>query len=66
MIEFIEFALQRGQQIVEHERVRSIALSPDLYEASQRRYAQRVTGTVYLSPDDTHRSLADLYLGREE
>lgn len=59
---FLDFFFKNARTIVEHERVKSVALSDELYAASRQRFEKPVTGTVYTSPEAETKPLSDLYL----
>jgi len=58
---FLEFYLGNARKIVEHPRVRYIALSDKLYEMARERLTRGTTGTVYATPDTHKKSLYELY-----
>lgn len=59
---FFDFFIQNARAIVEHPRVQYVALSDALYAAVKKRFAERVAGTVYKTPDDHGRPLEQLFL----
>jgi phosphate transport system substrate-binding protein len=63
VLDFLRFVLRDPPRLVEHPRVRSVALSGELYEAARTRLEQRICGTVFVERESAHRPLAELYLG---
>jgi len=58
---FLEFYLAQAPKIVEHPRVKYIALSDKLYEMARERLAKGITGTVYQTQEAHSKSLYELY-----
>ncbi|MFN0136803.1 MAG: PstS family phosphate ABC transporter substrate-binding protein [Phycisphaerae bacterium] len=59
---FIEFFVKNVRKIVEHEKVSSVALTDELYQATRARFEKPVTGTVYSEPGMDSKPLSELYL----
>lgn len=64
VLDFLRFVLRDPAAIVEHARVRSVALSDELYEATRARLEKRICGTVFADREAAKRPLAELYLGQ--
>ncbi len=62
--DFLKFILTNPSEIVEHERVRSVSLSGDLYAAAIERLTKPVTGTVFTTPEAATKPLSQLYLAK--
>jgi phosphate transport system substrate-binding protein len=60
--DFLVFLLENAQAVVEHPMVRGVSLAPSLYQAGQKRLAQRRTGTVFETLEARARPLQELYL----
>ena len=54
---YVFFLIDHAEQIVAHERVGYVPLSPALYETIRARYQERVTGTLYPDTASHHKSL---------
>jgi phosphate transport system substrate-binding protein len=64
VLDFLRFVLRDPAGIVEHPRVRSVALSDEMYEVARARLEQRVGGTVFADRESARRPLGELYLGQ--
>ena len=62
---FLDFFFKNVRKIVEHDKVRSVALSDELYDASRKRFEQPTTGTVFTSPEMETKPLGELYLPKK-
>jgi phosphate transport system substrate-binding protein len=58
---FVLYLLKNAPKIVEHPKVGYVALQPDMYEISLKRFEKRITGTVYPDEHAVHRPLSDLF-----
>lgn len=63
---FLKFLFSDAKPIVEHPKVNYVALGDDLYAAIWQRLEEGVTGSLYADPANKSKSLAQLYLGRDE
>ncbi len=58
---FVEFMLDNAAKIVEHPTVDYIALSPAVYAAARKRFADGVTGSLFAESGSVTRSLEEIY-----